>query len=351
MAASTPAAPEGHTVVTYNMLSNTLADPASFPWNEEEDLRAAVRWSRIEAKLIEWMEQDAILCLQEVSLAWSAKLSILCAENGYIPIWHGYGSSKSGHMGVAVAVPTAKYRVKRVQFTRTGSFINKVLPYTGEGSTAASGEDSYDVWSEARMSHNYIVFVHLETRLDEAQSVGVASYHMPCRFRGLTRGVMTLHAWAVASMLKQWSKECGCPVLVGGDWNFKPEDVQYELLSTGGSATMDAATDPLDDDPRGSLHSPYSSADWSPSTQFPLQSAYRTVHGADPDFTNFSRFAGSTEHFLGTLDMVWVGPNIRVTGAPILPAIDCEMVSSGRYMPNAEEPSDHLPVQIMFTLS
>ena len=65
-------------VVTYNLLSSSLADPGYFPRCDPANLDADTRLRRIERALAEEMRpcqeanggRGAVLCLQEVSTKW-----------------------------------------------------------------------------------------------------------------------------------------------------------------------------------------------------------------------------------------------------------------------------------------
>ena len=64
----------GHRVVTYNLLSPDLGEPARFPRNAAADLDPPTRLARIRARLSEHMAAGAVLCLQEVSAACAVRL-------------------------------------------------------------------------------------------------------------------------------------------------------------------------------------------------------------------------------------------------------------------------------------
>ena len=57
----------GHRVVTYNLLSPDLGEPARFPRNATTDLDPPTWLARIRARLSEHMAAGAVLCLQEVA--------------------------------------------------------------------------------------------------------------------------------------------------------------------------------------------------------------------------------------------------------------------------------------------
>lgn len=422
MADSAPAGSAGgirHSLVTYNILSQALCDSDSFKRYSPTDVDVDVRWGRIEAKLRAAMADQCVVMLQEVSLEWASRMAVLCAQLGYMPIWRCSGGSFSDHMGVALLVPTAKYEVRRVRMSRIGKELDSLIPGVGDPSPPAAspsptvvsiaavvdaiGEMSWWVlppfmsrplkqlwraakrsvgifhkndfrlpaaprdepWREARTRHNAAVYASLASKEDpSARPLGVAVYHMPCKFRGLGRGVMTLHTWALAHTLHKWATEDGADPVLGGDFNFKPVDRQYRLLATGSLLTAEeeeeaaaaaAGTTPkaafVDDDPRGSSagpHAPRSPADFDGRLPdgMRLTSAYKAIHGAEPDFTNYN-FADMVgeEPFIDALDFIWLGDGLRAVAVPALPArSDPGVLEAGPY-PSETEPSDHVMVR------
>jgi len=71
---------------------------------------------------------------------------------------------------------------------------------------------------------------------DQAFAVGV--YHMPCIYWDLD--VMVMHTHLVADAMQKFAKDNGnAPHVLLGDFNIKPDDPAYEVITTG---TFNAAT-------------------------------------------------------------------------------------------------------------
>lgn len=416
MAASVPASSAGgvrHSLVTYNILSEALCDTGCFKRYSATDVDADVRWGRIESKLRGAMADQCVLMLQEVSLEWASRIAVLCTQLGYMPIWRCYGGEFSNHMGVALLVPTAKYDIRRVRMSRMGKELETLVPRVSNPTPPAAdpsptivsiaavmdaiGDASWWVlppfmsrpvkhawravkrsvgifrkddfrlpaapreepWKEARTRHNAVVYASLVLKEDpSARPLGVAVYHMPCKFRGLARGVMTLHTWSLANTLHKWASEDGADPVLGGDFNFKPVDRQYKLLATGSLLTEEeeaaaaaAKASFVDDDPRGSSAGAFapktpSDFDGRLPAGLHLTSAYKAVHGAEPDFTNYN-FADMVgdEPFIDALDFIWIGDGLRAVAAPVLPARTDEGVLDAGPYPSETEPSDHVMVR------
>ena len=96
----------GHRVVTYNLLSPELGEPARFPRNAAADLDPPTRLARIRARLAEHMAAGAVLCLQEVSAAWAVKLAPFFEEKRYTVVSAMYHSMVfTGYMGNLLCWP------------------------------------------------------------------------------------------------------------------------------------------------------------------------------------------------------------------------------------------------------
>jgi len=403
-----------HAFVTYNILSEKLCDAGCFSRYPAEHVDQEYRWTRIEAKLRAAMADEAVIMLQENSLEWTSRIAVICAELGYLPLSRCSGGTFSGYMGVALLVPTHKYDVIRVRMARVGDEINAAIPSRASPAASADPDSTtsivagaidavgraahwllpplasvpiswvwasakksllgiapraksrFDVprgdpWREARTRHNSVIYACLAAKgAPGSKPVGVAVYHMPCRFRGKARGVMTLHTWALARLLDRWCLEDGAVPVLGGDFNYTPADRQYGLLATGRlltdaeEAAAGAADAPkhVDDDPRGSdggKHGPADPSDFDgrlPPT-LRLTSAYKAAHGSEPAATNFN-YADMVgeEPFMGTLDFVWVGDGGEVTGAPALPGRSPDGGFLDGPFPSPTEPSDHIAVRV-----
>ena len=107
-----PAKVRGHRVVTYNLLSPDLGEPARFPRNAAADLDPPTRLARIRARLAEHMAAGAVLCLQEVSAAWAVKLAPFFEEKRYTVVSAMYHSMVfTGYMGNLLCWPVRRTEV------------------------------------------------------------------------------------------------------------------------------------------------------------------------------------------------------------------------------------------------
>ena len=142
--------------------------------------------------------------------------------------------------------------------------------------------------------------------------------------------VMVAHA----TLLMQYAQRFagGLPYVVAGDFNVKPYDACYKVITEGSIP---------DDHPQSLSNAgsaPWDPA-WRPVVSPPLRSAYKDALGSEPDFTNFARTKGQEETFCECLDYIFLSPEWIVRDVVALPASPPSGVKS---FPTAQEPSDHI---------
>lgn len=79
-----------------------------------------------------------------------------------------------------------------------------------------------------------------------------------------------------------------------------------------------------------------------------MKSAYFTMNGKEPDWTNNAKNKYDSQTFIDTLDYVFYSPPFQVAKVDALPTMD-----EGRTwgpMPLATQPSDHLMIGADLTL-
>eukprot|EP00958_Prasinococcus_capsulatus_P011643 scaffold1158_cov351-Prasinococcus_capsulatus_cf.AAC.3 len=168
----------------------------------------------------------------------------------------------------------------------------------------------------------------ITTRLREracGSEVVIATYHMPCMF--YAPKVMTVHAALAAKRVHDLAN--GSPYVLAGDFNIKPNEGPYCLLTTGQMPVDSPAYIPEEE---------YIESDsWRPDPS-PMRSAYKAIHGSEPEFTNFAQTKGMEEPFVETLDYIFCSEQIVVEDVPMLVG---KAEAQGPY-PSATEPSDHV---------
>ncbi|GMH39394.1 hypothetical protein BSKO_07292 [Bryopsis sp. KO-2023] len=334
-------------VLTYNVLSSSLAPPDYFTHCKPEDLKAETRLKRVIQKLKPEVEAKSIICLQEVSLQWAGRFSSFFHKHGYFFLQTQYGGHWSDFMGVGVAFPLNRYSMKDCEMLRLtdlvkwrreprksnpigwltgipGALLNKVgISLRVSNPLSFLGKTPEDWLQKAKYRSNRIVMLKLDCK-ETKRTFLVGTYHMPCEFR--RPKVMLTHAALAAQFME--SRSNGDPYLLVGDWNFKPGEPPYNLLTTL-DAGMDADLPPHET--------------WKPELKNRLKSAYKECLGSEPEFTNNAQIRDDPP-FVGTLDYIFTSENWKVEDVGELPK---EATIDGPY-PNENEPSDHTMLRATF---
>jgi 2',5'-phosphodiesterase len=321
-------------VVTYNVLSSSLCEPTYFTHCAPEDLDPPTRLKKTLVKLEDEMKKGAVIALQEVSQKWAGELHVFFAKRGYHLVSSLYGKPFNGYMGIALAVPIDKYDVVKVDISRCSDtkrlprapkpskmkelLVDKPLGlyYFLTGKRAKQSD-----WALARNRFNTIMYATLKCKSSGVE-FGVANYHMPCMFRDPR--VMTIHSQLAAAYAQKMAGSL--PVVLMGDFNLKPGDGGYDLITTG---DIDAAHEAAPVAPDGET--------WSTALTYPMRSAYHVATGSEPDFTNFAQIKDDPQ-FIDTLDYIFISPTVDV--AEVMPLPHRSEVKGP--FPSAVEPSDHI---------
>jgi 2',5'-phosphodiesterase len=306
------------------------------------------------------------------SLRWSGAFHAFFAQRGYHVVCANYGHQWNGHMGVLVAWPISSLECVKVDISRLGerrvgswpvepkpSFVASVAlqasslwkRYVASTIKVVIGDSSQakehiDHWDFSRRRSNALVSVVLRDK-SSLQCFCIGNYHMPCAFYAPM--VMTIHADMAARHVRNIAASYigepaaevttdaaplteapaePMPYALAGDFNIKPTESVYKLLTTGEISREDPFF-PL----------PKNGVEWSP-TSLPLRSAYAVaLDGSEPDYTNWARVK-ENDPFIDTLDYIFIFPSWRVTGVKPLSSRE---VHVGPF-PNLDlkEPSDHV---------
>lgn len=337
-------------VVSYNVLSPPLAKASHFQHCDPAHLNADVRLSRVLAKLEEAVATRAVICLQEVALTWSGPLHEFFASRGFHLVLGTYGSYFNGYFGVALAFPTDTYdatdvRVQTLSETANwprcpspsvpesalalahGALVRAVNFFVNGGVSPRTSRRSRSPWVQSQERRNILIFARLRSRTNGA-TLCVGTYHMPCAF--WSPPIMLIHSALVVQTFQRLCK--GDRAVLAGDFNIKPGDSAYRMITTG-------SISPSNEDypPKAPDGSP--AAKWFPSKFAAMKSAYVQINGKEPDFTNFAR-TGDAPTFIETLDYLFCSQHLDVVDVMRLPHRD----NVEGPLPAAAEPSDHIMI-------
>jgi 2',5'-phosphodiesterase len=337
-------------VVSYNVLSSHLARPSHFTSYNPAHLEASNRLPIVLKKLEEEMNasKNTILCLQEVSYDWAGDLHTFFANRGYHLVTGLHGGKFSGYMGVCLAWPVETMEVVKVDISRLSDkrqggwpkrdekpstlgrlwkSVYETLPLKQLG---LAGKEVIDHWDMSERRFNVLVTAVLREK-ESGNTFCIGNYHMPCAYYAPM--VMTIHSDMAVKHVEQIAMDNGdVPYILAGDFNIKPSEPVYRLLTTG---EMDK-DDPFWPTPKNGM-------EWSPSAKA-MKSAYAESDkgGAEPNFTNYAKVKDD-EPFIDTLDYIFLSPSWKVKGVRELPHRDkCSPI------PNLDmeepEPSDHIMI-------
>ncbi|CAK9076760.1 unnamed protein product [Durusdinium trenchii] len=299
------------TVASWNILCPELCNPENFRHTNHKDLENETRFARVLEQLEQKIEQNAILCLQELSLVWCGRLHAFFHQRQYTFVTANYGIPKHDYMGVAVAFPSQVFLLEEAKIQKVADVL-ETIPHS---------EDQKDeAFNLSRGRRNQMISLRLRHRGFDKEFV-VCTYHMPCAYEHMK--VMVIHASICAKCAFEFAGDL--PLVLAGDFNFRPGSAPYELLTTG----------KLKEDHE---HRPVDVEGWSLWQECQLRSAYAEKHPqGEPPFTNYA-WNKDEEPFVGTLDYIFVSKQTEVVSVERLPS----SVTQGGHLPTEKEPSDHL---------
>ena len=366
-------------VISYNILSDALATPKMYPHASVADLKPSVRMERILARLLAEVDKGAIINLQEVSLNFGSSLQAFFAERNYCMICINNGNPWSGYMGPAIAFNRSMFDLIAVNQTRISdtkcspwprhdlsqqSFVkaayrfawNKMLPPLIKSWLPAwfAPHDPWDEWDQAEARNNPICGVQLRRKFEQSDAASEASasspvkaaspfwvfnVHMPCLYR-TDRDVkaLAIHCALVGQHVHRTAG--AAPFVLAGDFNIKPRDDTYALLTRGAL--------PAESRVRPCVRllqahgKPAQPDGFECNIPEGMRSAYVEALGREPDFTNhaLSDFAVNSTPFTETLDYILLSKHWSVKSVRELPPRTA--ASREACSPNGDEPSDHL---------
>ena len=317
-------------VASYNILAEIYATAHAYPYCE----RWALEWQyRARVVIQELIDTNAdVICLQEAQRDhFERDVEPAMKSAGYEGLFTQKSREAMGAAGkvdgCAMFWKTTKYRVAE---QRNVSFND--LAYAEAQNANLSERDE----------HAYL------TRLvkdNVAQLVVLEDYPAPGhRSRRLAMANTHLYSHKDFPDTKLWQSLCllralesfanrsreTLPLVLAGDLNSGPDSSVYELIST-------QAINPRHPDlaPRVGQ---FGAVNVLPdarqiSHRLPLGSAYATVAGAEPEFTNY------TMGFRGTLDYIWFDQTmLRCAAVATIPTVDA-LTRAGDALPNPQYPS------------
>jgi mRNA deadenylase 3'-5' endonuclease subunit Ccr4 len=323
-------------VVSYNLLVPKLAEEPGFYYMcDPRFLNSEYRWNLIQSMLKQEIvnNKNTIICLQELSRAMLPKIKLFFRQFNYTLFDKLYGQQHNDYMGVGIAIP-ASMKLMTVSFINIGDQIRLRLHdkqlnifdrinKLWKDFVNKNGQKGSDPWEIAMTKANELVLVHIVV---DRTPFCIGTYHMPCLFK--MPDVMMIHASMVKDIMLELA--AGKNVILAGDFNTKPSDEYYRVITERGFA-------------RGRLPESRNYAiTYRPNADQMLKSAYREKNGIEPAFTNFAATSNEPP-FRATLDYIFFDGRLTVEKVLRLPNRP-----KGESYPDETHPSDHLMIAASF---
>lgn len=192
-------------IISYNTLSQGLVDRYINKKYIDENYRFRV----IKNQLLDFINDDNIICLQELGLEWYSKLSRTFDKHNYKMIYNSYSNKKSDFMGVCICVPN-KYKIEDVKiYELKRSFEDKRRIYQNNNKIKDSDFLRYKN-----------TMITLKLKLNE-NIFFVSTVHIPNSHKDME--IMSYYYYSALSYVKLLNKE-NFPTIICGDFNLVPDD-------------------------------------------------------------------------------------------------------------------------------
>ena len=293
-------------VITFNIGTPFSFTPSEYPDCDPAFLDRIRRRNAILSLMTSWLRTSPIIILQEVPYNWKQDFDRYFTKRGYTFHCMNYGQKTNGILGVGIAVPNS-YAIDptEVEFIRVADYIecdcdcDSSDDYSSDNKVESSIEN-------AKKRANLVV--RMKIHLNNGKTFYLYNYHMPCAFK--TPLVQILHICALKRIIASFPD---IPYILAGDMNILPMSKEYEFLT-----------------------------DTQSPSSITLKSSYLIANKEEPKFTcfNYTKFGGE---FCGCLDYIFVSEEFNVLKSHLLLTTTTEL-------PNADCPSDHLPLRSVLSL-
>lgn len=350
-------------VITFNLLSSDYERENYYPTIPTHYLAFKFRKKRTMTLISSWIKHNYIICLQEVNTKWDDMLKSFFFDTSL----YGYQSVKYANdkMGVAIAYPFKYYELLKYDVQKCSDLIQKkfnkltdicqMCPISGMEMT---GQNQHDIkkispeiissdetetllmqLKEASLSPNLFLTVLLKVKSKKKCNIMISTYHMPCRYDMkyfLIAHIETMKH-IIYTLKNMWQNEFENvqTTVLAGDFNISDKDSIYKYM------TDETYTDDELENSASfiaNMSRIYKMINCDIMCPLKLKSAYRTLHGCEPVYTNVSV---KDDIFMEPLDYILIDDNAEIKSALVgLTLKNPEIIS----YPNWICPSDHLPL-------
>jgi mRNA deadenylase 3'-5' endonuclease subunit Ccr4 len=203
-------------VITFNILSSMTISPEWYPEIELKYLEQDYRIELLKNILLQYMKQDYILCLQEMSSKDGKKFKSFFESNGYNFIHAPFHAKGLSRLGVAICFPiTSAYTLQETHTHRIGEVIEKYLP-----------DNSNEEINDAKFNISLLLLLKFTIN---KKIFYVATYHMPCKFT--KQILMESHVLFCTKVINDIVGNS--PIIFAGDFNSKFGENTWKILALG----------------------------------------------------------------------------------------------------------------------
>lgn len=200
-------------IITFNILSSMTVTNEWYPQTDPKYLEADYRRTLLTQYLNHYIDQNYVLCLQEVSTKDWKVFKPFFEKHNY-DFLHQTISKGSSRLGLSICYPK-KYKLCSSHIIRVGGEIEKAI------SNVINHEELPDAYIDKRQ----VLIVELQIG---SSHVFIATYHMPCRF--LQQTLMEAHTLFCMKIINDIAGSS--PVVFTGDFNSKYGDDVYKILTS-----------------------------------------------------------------------------------------------------------------------
>lgn len=324
-------------ILSYNTLCDMYATASMYGFTPSWALAWPYRSQIVLKELVAYLAD--IICLQEVDKqsfddVWLPKL----VERGYKGIFGQKTRAKTMGEVEARRVDGCAtfYRGSKFKLVET-----KTLEYASYAIQKDDLKKAADIFNRV-MSKDNVAIITVMEHLGTGQLVFIANTHI--HWDPAFKDVKVIQSALLLEVLETVTRKyvrnaaypsCtdikSLPLVVCGDFNSTEESGVYHLFSTGKIANHE--------DMHGRSYGKFTEE--GISHNFSFQSSYSEI--GELPFTNF------TPNFVEVIDYIWhTTPGLRVTG--LLDKLDPEYAKNFVGIPNADHPSDHIPIMAEFSI-
>lgn len=351
-------------VYQYNVLAQSLS--SIFEVEQQSHLKEEIRKYLLEQAFLKMIDEEAIICLQEVENDYFCYLFTFFREYNYTIVFSAYNGVYCGNMGIAMAVPS-KYDIDELSIKYVCSPLSKLkkssdiiqYPTIAEKilnisssiiqSTTQTLSGTFDYmkslfvtpdlpapvlpnpWLRAKQKWNTVIMMKLKY---QEKDFCVATVHYPCEFNNPK--VMNIFHLLLMKQLQDFCQDIPC--ILAGDFNFCPDNILFNLIR---GKVDDWSTNVLN--PNNDTLSINELENFKPLNL--TDYFFETVYDNDTlnnGFTNNSKWKNKPA-FKGLIDYIFYR-NLHLKGFEIINEQEDKM------SPNLKEPSDHYKVCASFSI-